>query len=59
MAETVMIAGENGVAMPHDLPLPSGIADRLARGELTMVEPGPEKKASPPARKASSKSEDK
>jgi hypothetical protein len=58
MAETVMIAGENGVAMPHDLPLPSGIADRLARGELTMVEPVPEKKTAP-ARKASSKSEDK
>jgi hypothetical protein len=58
MAETVMIAGENGVAMPHDLPLPSGIADRLARGELTMIEPEPEKKTAP-ARKAPSKSEDK
>lgn len=38
MAETVYIRGENGSVIPHDLPLPLGIQDRLDRGYLQLVE---------------------
>lgn len=37
MAETVHILCDNGSVMAHDLPLPSGIADRVARGQLKLV----------------------
>jgi hypothetical protein len=35
--ETVYVLCDNGAVMPHDLPLPSGIADRVARGQLRLV----------------------
>ena len=35
--ETVFVLCDNGSVMPHDLPLPSGIADRVARGDLRLV----------------------
>lgn len=35
--ETVYVLADNGSVMPHDLPLPSGIADRVARGALRLV----------------------
>lgn len=35
--ETVYVLVDNGTVMPHDLPLPSGIADRVARGQLRLV----------------------
>lgn len=35
--ETVHVLCDNGSVMPHDLPLPSGIADRVSRGELRLV----------------------
>ena len=37
MAETVYIRCDNGSVMEHDLPLPSGIADRVDRGHLRLV----------------------
>jgi hypothetical protein len=37
MAETVYVLCDNGSVMPHDLPLPSGIADRVGRGDLRLV----------------------
>lgn len=37
MAETVYVLCDNGTVMPHDLPLPSGIADRVGRGDLRLV----------------------
>lgn len=46
--ETVWIRGENGVAKLHDLPLPWGVADRLAKGQVTQVDaPEPEKGPEP------------
>ena len=39
MVETIHIMGEGGVVHPHDLPLPEGIAGRLARGHLRRVNP--------------------
>jgi hypothetical protein len=35
--ETVFVLCDNGAVMPHDLPLPSGIADRVQRGDLRLV----------------------
>ena len=35
--ETVHVLCDNGSVMEHDLPLPSGIADRVARGQLRLV----------------------
>lgn len=35
--ETVFVLCENGTVMAHDLPLPSGIADRVARKQLHLV----------------------
>lgn len=35
--ETVFVLCDNGAVMPHDLPLPTGIADRVARGQLRLV----------------------
>lgn len=35
--ETVYVKCDNGMVMAHDLPLPSGIADRVARGQLELV----------------------
>jgi hypothetical protein len=35
--ETVFVLCDNGSVMAHDLPLPSGIADRVARGQLRLV----------------------
>lgn len=37
MAEIVYVRCDNGSVMPHDLPLPSGIADRVGRGDLRLV----------------------
>lgn len=44
--ETVYIKGENGVVKLHDLPLPWGVADRLAKGQVKQVD-GPEQDAEP------------
>jgi hypothetical protein len=38
---TVYIRGESGVVKAHDLPLPWGVADRLAKGQLAEVD-GPD-----------------
>jgi hypothetical protein len=38
---TVYIRGESGVVRAHDLPLPWGVADRLAKGQLAEVD-GPD-----------------
>lgn len=35
--ESVFVLCDNGSVMKHDLPLPSGIADRVARKELRLV----------------------
>lgn len=35
--ETVYIRGENGLVMEHRLPLPDGVAHRLAKGYLQQV----------------------
>jgi len=40
-ATTVYIRGESGVVKAHDLPLPWGVADRLAKGLLAEVD-GPD-----------------
>jgi hypothetical protein len=37
MTEKVYVRCEDGSVMPHDLPLPVGIADRVARGDLSLV----------------------
>lgn len=37
MAEQVFVHCDNGSVMPHDLPLPVGIADRVAKGQLRLV----------------------
>lgn len=39
MTETVHVLCDNGSVMEHDLPLPAGIADRVARGDLRLVNP--------------------
>lgn len=65
MAETVYVLCESGSVIPHDLPLPAGVADRVERGSLTLVnEDGSpivevelpaedaEPEAAPPAKKA-------
>lgn len=52
--ETVFVLCDNGSVMPHDLPLPSGIADRVARGSLRLVnEDGSPIEATDPAPAAS------
>ena len=38
---TVYIRGESGTVKPHDLPLPWGVADRLAKGQVVEVD-GPD-----------------
>lgn len=35
--EIVHVLCDNGSVMAHDLPLPSGVADRVARGQLRLV----------------------
>lgn len=46
--ETVWVLCDNGAVMAHDLPLPSGIADRVGRGQLRLVnEDGTEITAEP------------
>ncbi len=55
--ETVYVLCDNGTVMPHDLPLPSGVADRVGRGELRLVnadgsplaDPEPEPQVDPEA----------
>jgi hypothetical protein len=37
MGEHVYVRCDNGSIMLHDLPLPSGIADRVSRGSLRLV----------------------
>jgi hypothetical protein len=37
MAETIHVLGEGGVVWSMDLPLPDGVASRLAKGELRRV----------------------
>lgn len=37
MSEVAYVLCDNGSVMAHDLPLPSGIADRVARGDLRLV----------------------
>ncbi|MBD9731176.1 hypothetical protein IGX29_04960 [Streptomyces sp. H28] len=37
MAETIHVRGEGGAVFTMDLPLPEGIADRLAKGLLVRV----------------------
>ncbi len=37
MAETIHVRGEGGVIWEMDLPLPEGVAQRLASGVLTRV----------------------
>jgi hypothetical protein len=36
-SETVHVLCDNGSVMLHDLPLPAGIADRVAKGQLRLV----------------------
>lgn len=61
MVEQVHVLLGDGTVMVHDLPLPAGIADRVARDELKLVEPpsapsdvesGPAEPEAPPAPKA-------
>lgn len=35
---TIYLRGESGVVIPHDLPLPEGIAWRMSKGYITQVE---------------------
>lgn len=37
MSGTVFVRCDDGSVMEHDLPLPSGIADRVERGHLRLV----------------------
>lgn len=37
MSSTVFVRCDDGSVMEHDLPLPSGIADRVERGQLRLV----------------------
>lgn len=37
MAEHVHILGGNGEVILHDLPLPVGLIDRIAHGDVTIV----------------------
>jgi hypothetical protein len=37
MIEQVFVLCDNGMVMVHDLPLPSGVADRVAKGQLRLV----------------------
>lgn len=37
MSGTVYVRCDDGSVIEHDLPLPSGIADRVARGQLKLV----------------------
>ena len=39
MAETVLVRTEAGAAMVHDLPLPAGLAERVAKGEAQVLGP--------------------
>lgn len=39
MAETIHVRGEGGSVIPMDLPLPEGVAERLAKGLLRRVNP--------------------
>lgn len=39
MTDTVHVRGEGGTVIAMDLPLPEPIADRLAKGQLTRVNP--------------------
>lgn len=48
----VFVLCENSTVMKHDLPLPSGIADRVGRGELRLVNEDGTPIAEPEAAKA-------
>ncbi len=37
MSGTVFVRCDDGSVIEHDLPLPSGIADRVERGQLKLV----------------------
>ena len=37
--ETVLLRQENGIEAPHDLPLPDGIASRVASGQIVNLGP--------------------
>lgn len=37
MSGTVFVRCDDGSVIEHDLPLPSGIADRVERGQLRLV----------------------
>lgn len=61
MSGTVFVRCDDGSVMEHDLPLPSGIADRVERGQLRLVnadgtdpadEAAPEPEAKPAASRA-------
>jgi hypothetical protein len=47
--ETVHVLCDNGSVMLHDLPLPAGIADRVAKGYLRLVNADGTPLAGPPA----------
>lgn len=61
MDETIHVRGEGGVVWAMTLPLPDGIAQRLASGALTRVnedgspyeQPTPQPQDAPPAKTAS------
>jgi hypothetical protein len=61
MAKTIHVRGEGGVVWEMALPLPDGIAQRLAKGDLTRVnedgspyeQPTPQPEQEPPAKTAS------
>lgn len=38
MPEQIWVRGENGAVHVFDLPLPSGIEDRMARGDLEQID---------------------
>lgn len=49
MAEQVTIRGENGLEIVVDLPLSEPLQWRLDKGDISIVEPGPEPEESPAA----------
>lgn len=57
--ETVFVRGENGQVIEHDLPLPSGVQDRVDRGQLHLTDkdgvPLPEKADEKPAPRTAAK----
>ncbi len=47
MGETIHVRGEGGTVFAMDLPLPEGVAQRLARGDIVRVEAGGSPHAEP------------